>query len=314
MKRSIAIALAALAATASGALAQETFKATVGQRGNWDTAMFEIGTRAGIFQKHGIAVEVLYTQGSGETLQPVITGAVDFGVAVGVAGALGAYIKGAPIKIIGAQATGAADYWYARADSIIKTLADTKDKTIAYSTNGSSTHSIVLAFIRQYGLTAKPTATGGTTATLTAVMTGQVDVGWSSPPFGLKEIAEGKIRIIARGNDAPAVRNTTVRLVVANADALAKRPDAFAKLMRAYRETVEFMYSSDEALKLYAAFAGISEATARRVRDEFFPKSILIPDEIKGLEASMEAAIASRAIAAPLTPAQVADLIKIPPK
>ena len=314
MKRILAFALAALAAAGSTAFAQETLKATVGQRGNWDTAMFEIGNRAGIFKKHGIAVEVLYTQGSGETLQPVVTGAVDFGVAVGVAGALGAFVKGAPVRIIGAQATGAADFWYARADSPIKTIQDTADKTIAYSTNGSSTHSIVLAFMRQYDLKAKPTATGGTAATLTQVMSNQVDVGWSSPPFGFKELEEGKIRIIARGNDVPAVKNTTVRLVVANADSLAKRPDAFAKLMRAYRETIDFMYASDEALKLYAEFAGVTPAVAKRVRDEFFPKAILIPDEVKGLEASMTQAVESKAIPAPLTAPQVAELIKIPPR
>jgi NitT/TauT family transport system substrate-binding protein len=234
MKRIVTFALAALAASASGALAQETLKATVGQRGFWDTAPIEIGTKAGIFKKHGIAVEVLYTSGSGETLQPVLTGAVDIGVAVGMAGALGAFVKGAPVRIIGAEATGAADFWYALASSPIKTLQDTEGKTIAYSTNGSSTHSIVLAFIRQYGLKVKPTATGGSPATLTQVMSGQVDVGWSSPPFGFKELDEGKIRILVRANEVPLVRDTTVRLIVANADALAKRPEAFAKFMRAY--------------------------------------------------------------------------------
>jgi len=314
MKRIIMLALAALAATASGALAQETLKATVGQRGFWDTSPIEIGTKAGIFKKHGIAVEVLYTQGSGETLQPVLTGAVDFGVAVGMAGALGAFAKGAPVRIIAAEATGAADFWYALANSPIKTLQDTDGRTIAYSTNGSSTHSIVLAFMRQYNLKAKPTPAGGPAATLTQVMSGQIDVGWSSPPFGFKEIDEGKIRIIARANDAPLVRDTTVRLIVANADALAKRPEAFAKFMRAYRESIDFMYSSDEALKLYAAFARVPEATAKRVRDQFFPKSIMVPDEIRGLETSMAAAVASRAIPAPLTPAQLAELIKIQPK
>jgi hypothetical protein len=37
-----------------------------------------------------------------------------------------------------------------------------------------------------------PQATGNPSATLTAVMTDQVDVGWASPPFGLKEMEEGK--------------------------------------------------------------------------------------------------------------------------
>ena len=96
------------------------------------------------------------------------------------------------MRIIGAEATGAADYWYAKASSPIKTLQDTNGRTIAYSTNGSSTQSIVRAFIDEFKLTAKPMATGNPSVTLTAVMTDQVDVGWASTPFGLKEQEAGQ--------------------------------------------------------------------------------------------------------------------------
>ena len=130
-------------------------------------------------------------------------------------GAISAYAKGAPVRIIGAEATGAADYWYAKADSGIKTCKDTNGKTIAFSTKGSSTNSIVLAFIKELNLTAKPQATGNPPSTLTAVMTGQVDVGWAAPPFGLKEMDEGKISLVAqrdrcadrRGPDHPHHRH-----------------------------------------------------------------------------------------------------------
>ena len=58
----------------------------------------------------------------------------------------------------------------------------------------------MLAFIKEFDLKAKPTPTGNPSSTLTAVMTDQVDVGWASPPFGLKEIDEGKIRVVAQGD------------------------------------------------------------------------------------------------------------------
>src|SRR5262245_58331665 len=125
-----------------------------------------------------------------------------------------------PMRIIGAQATGAADYWYAK-NPDIKTLSDTNGHTIAFSTNGSSTHSVGRAFIDEFKLTAKPQATGNPSAALTAVMTDQVDVGWASPPFGRKEIEEGKIHLVARATDAALVRDQTIRVLVANADALA---------------------------------------------------------------------------------------------
>jgi NitT/TauT family transport system substrate-binding protein len=56
-------------------------------------------------------------------------------------GAMSAFAKGAPVRIIGAETTGASDiYWYVKADSPITSLKDFDGKTVAYSTTGSSTH------------------------------------------------------------------------------------------------------------------------------------------------------------------------------
>jgi NitT/TauT family transport system substrate-binding protein len=314
MNRITGFALAAaLAVTALPARADDLVKLTIGQRANWDTSIAQLGTKAGIFKKHGIEVEMLYTSGSGETLQPVIAGAADAGVAVGTIGAIAAFSKGAPVRIIAAEATGAADYWYAKATSPIKKLTDLTDKnTIAFSTRGSSTDSIVRAFIDEYKLKVKPMTTGNPSSTLTAVMTDQVDVGWASPPFGLKEIDEGKTRVVARATDSALVRGQTIRVVVANADALAKRKDVFDRFMKAYRETIAYMYSDNpQVMKDYAEFAGVSEAVARKVRDEFFPRTLVEPDEIHGMDSLLAEAVTLKFIPAPLTKEQVAELVKI---
>ena len=261
--------IAALALVCAPAFGQDTLKVAVGQRGLWDTSISDIGQRAGIFKKHGLTLEILYTQGAGETQQAVISGSVEVGVGAGVMGVLSAYSKGAPVRIIGAEITGAGDlYWYVKADSPIKTLNDTNGKSIAYSTNGSSTHGVVTAFIKQYGVSAKATATGGPPATLTAVMSGQVDVGWAAPPFGLDLLDGNEIRKIATGNDT-LFKGQTVRLLISNTQTLDSRKDAIDRYMQAYRETVDWMYSNPAALKTYAEFAsghgGKSETDSRRV-------------------------------------------------
>src|SRR5439155_9190891 len=190
--------------------------------------------------------------------------------------------KGAPVRIIGAETTGASDlYWYVPASSPIKSLKDTEGKTIAYSTNGSSTHGIVTALMKQYDLKAKPTATGGPAPTLTQVMSGQIDVGWSAPPFGLAQLDEGKIRIVASGNDATSFKGQTVRMLITNVQTLQTRKAALDRFMKAYRETIDYMYSNDPAaLKTYADFVGISLPIAQRTRDDFFPKASIDPDKI----------------------------------
>ena len=306
-----AIAMATLTAPAA---ADDLVKMTIGQRGNWDTAITHLGEKAGIFKKHDLQLEMIYTSGSGETLQPVISGSVDLGLAVGTLGAMAAYSKGAPVRIIGAQATGAADYWYAK-NPAIKTLKDANGHTIAFSTNGSSTHSVVRAFIDEFKLTAKPQPTGNPSATLTAVMTDQVDVGWAAPPFGLKEMEEGKIHLVARATDAALVRGQTIRVLVANADALVKRKEVIEQFMKAYRESIDYLYSSNpQVMKDYAEFARVSEPLAKRVRDEFFPKSLVNPDQIHGLDSLIPEAVNLKFIPAPLTKEQIAELIQISPR
>src|SRR4030095_14163621 len=137
----------------------------------------------------------------------------------------------------------------------MKHLKDTEGKTIAYSTNGSSTHGIVTAFMKQYDLKAKPTATGGPAPTLTQVMSGQIDVGWSAPPFGLQQLAEDKIRIFAVGNDATVFKGQTVRLLITNVATLTTRKPAIERFMKAYRETIDWLYSDDPAAaQTYADF------------------------------------------------------------
>jgi NitT/TauT family transport system substrate-binding protein len=299
----------------TAAHAQDKLQLAVGQRGGWDTAVTEIGWRAGIFKKHGLDLDILYTQGGGETQQAVISGSVNIGVAAGVMGVLGAYSKGAPVRVIGAEQTGLPDmYFYVVASSPIKTLDDTAGRTIAYSTNGSSTHAVVTALIKQNNLTAKPVATGGQAATLTQVLSGQVDVGWSAPPFGLVQLENGAIRTIARGSDAEALRDQTVRFLITNAQTLETRKAALGRFMTAYRESVDFMYADDEALKIFAAFAGIEFAIAKRTRDEFFPKAALDPDSIVGLDTIMNDAVAFKYVSAPLSKDQLSQLLQPPAK
>jgi len=318
ISRALVSAFAAVltAVAAVPAAAQDTLKLATGQRGNWDTSIGEVGQRAGIFKKHGIVLEILYTQGAGETQQAVLSGSVDLGIATGIMGALSAFSKGAPIRIIGAETTGAGDlFWYVPSASPIKTLKDTEGKTISYSTNGSSTHGIVTAFMLQYSLKAKPTATGGPAATLTQVMSGQIDMGWSAPPFGLQQLDEGKIRVVASGNDASAFKGQTVRLLVTTAPVLQGKKAIIERFMKAYRETIDYMYSNDPAaLKTYADFVGIPLPIAKRTRDDFFPKASLDPDKITGLDTIVQDAVTLKFTTAALTKEQLDTLIQIPPR
>jgi NitT/TauT family transport system substrate-binding protein len=245
----------------------------------------------------------------------VISGSADIGIGVGTLGALGAFAKGAPVRIISGSATGNADFWIVKADSPLRTIKDaTSANTVAYSTNGSSSHSTVLGFIRELGLQARPIATGGPAATLTLLMSGQVDIGWTSPPLGFDMLDDGKIRIFAKANDVPSLRGETIRVNIANADNLKAHRDVFVRFMQAFRETVDWMYSDPKALDMYADYRKTSRRNATRMRDEFFSRAAVDPDSVKGLDALMVDAVTYKYMDKPLTPTEVAEFVQVPLK
>jgi NitT/TauT family transport system substrate-binding protein len=306
------LATAALALSLSDAAAEQ-LKIASPQRGSWEGAVPELGQQGGIFRKHGLELEILYTAGGGETLQTVISGAVDIGLSAGTLAILGAAQKGAPVRIIGASSTGSRElFWYVVADSPVQSLRDANDKTIAYSTTGSSTNIAVLRFIDEYKLKAKPVATGDVSATITQVMTRQVDVGWSVAPFNLKPLEEGKIRIVARASDLAAIRGQTIRVQIANADALTRKKDAMERFVRAYRETVDWMYTSPEAVEKYLKFSGFAEDVVKRTLKDFIPKESLQTAQVMGLDEAMQDAVRFKYLSVPLTAAQLGELIQIP--
>jgi NitT/TauT family transport system substrate-binding protein len=317
MKRlKLGCALIALALGATQASAQDTLKIAVGQINNWENQAPTLGEDAGIFKKHNLKIEAFGTQGAGETIQAVISGSADLGAGVGVAGVMRAFSKGAPVRVLLPAFTGTGDlYWYVRADSPIKTLKDaTAQNTIAYSTSGSSSNNIVVAFGHELGVKAKPTATGSPPGTLTQVMTGQIDIGWAAPPFGVKEIKEGKIRIVGRGSDVPSLHGQTVRTIIVNANALKEKHDAIMRFVKGYREAVDWMYADPKALEMYSAKVNMPVDLLRESLKEFHPKSAMQTEKMDDLEGANADAVKLKFLEAPLTKEQLAEFLQIPPK
>jgi len=317
--KSLAIALgliAPLALAANPASAEDHLKVAIGQINNWENQAPTLGQDAGIFKKHGLVLQNVGTRGAGETIQAVISGSADIGAGVGAAGVMRAFAKGAPVRILAPAFTGTGDlYWYVKADSKIKTLKNATSKnSIAYSTNGSSSNNIVIAFVQELGCKATPTPTGSPSPTLTAVMSGQVDIGWAAPPIGLKEIKEGKIRIIARGSDVPSLRGQTVRSIIVNANSLKTKHDAIMKFVDAYREAVDWMYSDPKAMQMYAEKMKIPIELVQQSAKDFQPKSTMQTDEMKDMDGIIRDAIKLKFLEKPLTKEQIAEFIQIPPR
>jgi NitT/TauT family transport system substrate-binding protein len=299
----------------TAAAAQDKLRIAAGLAGTWENSFSELGQNAGFFKKHGLVLDIFYTQGAGETQQAVISGSADIGTGVGTFNTFGAFAKGAPIRVIAATHTGANDLtWYVKAESPIRDKKDLAGKTVAYSTAGSSTFAAVQAFQKVFGVTYKPVATGSPASTLTQVMSEQIDVGWTSPPFAVDLLREGKIREIMRASNVPELRNQTARFMTANALAVESRRPALVRYLQAYREVVDWMYADKAAVKAFADWARIPEAIARLAPEDYYPKNNVLPDRIDGLALAMADAVSFKYLAAPLTQEQLARLILVPLK
>ena len=298
---------------ASAAEAQDKLKVAISQRGFWDSSFLEFAQKEGMLKKAGLDVEFFFTEGGGQTLQVITSGSVDVAMSNGFLGTIGAYSKKAPIRVISAQMTGAHElFWYVRAESKIRSLKDATEKnTIAFSSPGSSSNLILLALLNQAGSKARPTGTGGLPGTLTSVMTGQIDIGWGTPPFALRELQEKKIIIVARAREATELRNQTIRVNIANVNSLKTKRDAITRLMQVYNEAIDWSYSNPRAIAYFAEFAKVPPDVAGAAVKEFFPKEALQIGEIRDLDRTLRDALQYKFTATQLTPQDVDGLFDI---
>ncbi|MBI3433931.1 MAG: ABC transporter substrate-binding protein [Proteobacteria bacterium] len=295
-------------------MADDLLKIAVGQRGRWDSSVAELGANAGIFALHGLTLRILHTSGGGETQQAVFSGSVDIGIGPGTRAILGAYAEAAPVRIIAGATTGVAEYFFVTAASAIgKDFAGIAPaNTVAFSTNGSATHVTALHFKKTYGFRSRLVATGSVQATFAAVMVGKIDVGYATPPFGLDAVGQGKIRIIALGNDLTSVRTQTMRVIIANAKDMTRRRTVHERFIRAYREVIDWMYADDAALDAFARHAKISMHMARQVRDRFYPKSMLQLEDVGGIDVAMQDALTLKYLRQELSQRQLDELLQLP--
>jgi NitT/TauT family transport system substrate-binding protein len=315
MRRTILAALAILIAGTTASLALEKLKVAIPQKGFWDSSWVEFGEAAGFFKDAGLEIEVFYTEGGAQTVATVVSGSVDIAMSNGILGAIGAYVKGGdatPYRVIGAEMTGAHElFWWVKADSPIKSFKDADGKTVAFSSPGSSSNLILLTLLKQAGSKAKPTPTGGVPSTYTQTMTGQIDIGWSVVPFALKDVNDGKIRIVARASEAKDLQNQTIRVNLANVNSLKTKRASIVKFMEVIQKSIDWAYTDPKAIEIFAKNMKVTPDIAKKAVADFYPKSAMQLGEIRDLDRSMKDALDYKFISSPKTPKDVAGLFDI---
>ncbi|MBM3485170.1 MAG: ABC transporter substrate-binding protein [Alphaproteobacteria bacterium] len=308
MATAVGLALASVPAAA-----QEKVKVAIGQMGLWDTLITVFAKENGYYRELGLNVDTMKTAGGGETAQLIITGDVQFGMTIGVLSAISTFAKGAPMKIVSSEIIGTPDvFWYVRTDSKLTKVEDINGASIAYSRPGSGTHLTLLTLAAHLKLSPKLVSAGEISATRTQVMSGQVDAGWSVPPFGLDMVQKGEARVLFRGEIVTPLNDISIRVNVANATWLAKNRETARKFMIGYQRALDWMYGAgkEEAIARFARFNNLDIAVAREAVT-YYPKTMIAIAPLMGLDKAVGLALEHKMIREPLTDAQKKELVDI---
>ncbi len=310
-RRTLLLGLAAPALLSRRAGAADLVKVAVGQRGAWDTSVCAFGDRMGFFKDAGLTLELLFTDGGAETQQAVISGGVDVGVGAGTLALLGAVARNAPLRIISSNFRGADDlFWYAKAGSGIASFKDAAGRSVAWSTTGSSTNLVAVRMLQISGISNyKGVPTGSPAATLTQVLSGQIDIGYALPPIAFPDMEAGRVVMVGRGHDVPEFADQTVRCLIATPAFADDRREQAARFLQAYHRTIGWMYADDRALAWFQEGANATPAQALRARTDFYPATAMRLGPPGNLALSMQQAIDLKRMARPLTAEQQVRLI-----
>ena len=119
-------------------------------------------------------------------------------------------------------------------------------------------------------------------------------------------LAAGEIRILFRDNDFDHIRNQSIRIIAMHAS---QSPEFGQRFMKAYVETVDWIFSDDKAVGIYADLLKVDLALAKKLRDEFWNRQILSVDKVRGIDLIMADALEGKFLQSALTKEQINEMI-----
>jgi len=311
MRKLIVISLAAvLCAAPRFAAACEIVNVAVPHPGAWDSSYTELGLAQGFFKDEGLDVRITHVADQAALESALVSGKADIAVGAGFVDILAAWARGAPVRIISPESTGAPDiFWFAKIAGPVAGVGDLHGQAVGYSAPGSLTHVILRTLLQEAGVDdARLAAVGPAGSGYPQVLDAQLAASWSRPPANVSYLIAGEIRIIARADDSPQVRSQTTRVNAVNADFLAGHRAAVIGFLKAYGKSVDWAYSSPLAVDAYARLSGQSSDAARYIFKEFTSREGAQIDQIKGEDRVLAQALAAKRIPRALTHADIAGV------
>jgi len=284
----------------------------VGFNGFYGAAPLYVARDAGVFSKHGLAVEMIFIAGGSLSTQALIGNSLDL-LMTGGPPVLNAYLRGARLKIIGGV-TNILPYVLITTGRITSS-EQLRGKKIGISRFGSNTDFVVRLALGRLGLMPADVTilqVGGSQSRLVALKAGNIEATVLSPEeamaaqkFGLNPLLD----FVAKGVEFPHVN------IVARDNYLQTQAPLVKRFMSAYVEAIRFFKShKEEAIRKIMVLSKLNDREIAEKAFEVYGRSL--PDDgrptIKGLEAVLSDFIRDEPKARGLTLAQIVDLSFLP--
>ncbi|SDS22842.1 NitT/TauT family transport system substrate-binding protein [Halopseudomonas xinjiangensis] len=266
----------ALLLVSAFAQAQETLK--VGFIRVMDDAQVMVAKEAGLYEKHGLNVELVEFSSGTDLIKAIVGGQLDTGV-LGFSNAVAWASKGANLKVVGGAQRGYHSI-LAREDSGINTLADLKGKTLASQREGSTADSV----LRGVTLKSAELEPGdlnimgvSPAVAVQSLVSGRVDAAFLFEPYDrIAQLVAPVKQIYEIGEVWPF----PCMVVITAGETLDKRKEAIWSSLDAQREAIDMLENKPaQAAELIASYF-IAEPTLKTLNRGEVPREKVIEEAI----------------------------------
>lgn len=278
-----------------------------------DESVLYLARDVGIFKKHGIALELVYIPGGSLSMQALIGKSLDLLLSGGTPFVY-AYLKGAPVKIIGGLNNRLPYHFIGRED--IRSAEQLKGKKVGISRFGSNTDFVARLALARLGLNPARDVTivqaGGQDARMVALKSGAIDATLLTPELSLVGQRLGHHVLLDFIDEGIEYQHIAF---ISRQDYLKSQGEKVRRMMGAYVEGIQYYLAHrDEAVKETVKLLKLTDREVAEVGYNYRLKTLPRDGRptAKGMQLVLDAAAQDDPKAKGLTVQQLVDLSFLP--
>jgi NitT/TauT family transport system substrate-binding protein len=265
----LVMAAAHLGVAATAARAEDTLRVGRAIANSWSFIPLDVGMAAGIFAKHGLAIESVSFTGRARLQQGMAAKSIDIGLSSGPELAMVA--KGAPVIAVGAIVLSPRMTITVRAGGPIRQAQDLRGKRIGVSTSASLTEWLTRELSRREGWGrdgVQAVALGSDAAQIAAMKTDQIDGLVLDVATALRLESAGEGRIVLYFGDI--IKDFIQNAAYARRDLVAANPDLVRRFLAGWYDTMAYMRThKDESIRIALPIVDLPPDLAARGYDQW---------------------------------------------